>query len=141
MGMVNFLLMVALAVLVFGVPLKGSFLALLVGALLYVTCSTGLGLVLSTFMRSQIAAVFGVAIATMIPAVQFSGFIHPVSSLEGVGLWIGKVYPAAHFLVISRGTFSKALGFPDLWSYYLPLLIAIPLLTALSVRFLKKQED
>ncbi|MNO85544.1 putative ABC transporter ATP-binding protein YbhF [compost metagenome] len=141
MGMVNFLLMVALAVLVFGVPLKGSFLALLVGALLYVTCSTGLGLVLSTFMRSQIAAVFGVAIATMIPAVQFSGFIHPVSSLEGAGAWIGKIYPAAHFLVISRGTFSKALGFPDLWSYYLPLLIAIPLLTALSVRFLKKQED
>ncbi|MBO3277892.1 ribosome-associated ATPase/putative transporter RbbA [Pseudomonas schmalbachii] len=141
MGMVNFLLMVALAVLMFGVPLKGSFLALLIGALLYVTCSTGLGLVLSTFMRSQIAAVFGVAIATMIPAVQFSGFIHPVSSLEGVGLWIGKVYPASHFLVISRGTFSKALGFPDLWSYYLPLLIAIPLLTALSVRFLKKQED
>ncbi|MCY1337029.1 Ribosome-associated ATPase [compost metagenome] len=141
MGMVNFLLMVALAVFAFGVPLKGSFPALLLGALLYVFCSTGMGLFLSTFMRSQIAAVFGVAIATMIPATQFSGLIHPVSSLEGAGAWIGEIYPTAHFLVISRGAFSKALGFADLWGYYLPLLLAIPLLLALSVRFLKKQED
>lgn len=83
MGMINFLLMLVLAIVVFRVPLKGSFLALTIGAFLYVVTSTGLGLFLSTFMRSQIAAVFGVAIATMIPAIQFSGLIHPVSSLEG----------------------------------------------------------
>ncbi|MNY77417.1 hypothetical protein D3C86_2173110 [compost metagenome] len=64
-----------------------------------------------------------------------------MSSLEGAGAWIGEIYPTAHFLVISRGAFSKALGFADLWGYYLPLLLAIPLLLALSVRFLKKQED
>ncbi|MGV2464367.1 UNVERIFIED_CONTAM: ABC transporter permease, partial [Pseudomonas aeruginosa] len=81
MGMINFLLMLVLAIVVFRVPLKGSFLALTIGAFLYVVTSTGLGLFLSTFMRSQIAAVFGVAIATMIPAIQFSGLIHPVSSL------------------------------------------------------------
>ncbi|WP_273650134.1 ABC transporter permease, partial [Pseudomonas aeruginosa] len=83
MGMINFVLMLAMAVLLFQVPLKGSFLALLVGAFLYVVTSTGLGLLLSTFMKSQIAAVFGTAIATMIPAIQFAGLIHPVSSLEG----------------------------------------------------------
>ncbi|MDV7982337.1 ribosome-associated ATPase/putative transporter RbbA [Pseudomonas paraeruginosa] len=141
MGMINFLLMLVLAILVFRVPLKGSFLALTIGAFLYVVTSTGLGLFLSTFMRSQIAAVFGVAIATMIPAIQFSGLIHPVSSLEGAAAWIGKLYPTSHFLVVSRGAFSKSLGLPDLWTYYLPLAASIVVLTLLSVACLKKQED
>ncbi|HCR1749549.1 TPA: ribosome-associated ATPase/putative transporter RbbA [Pseudomonas aeruginosa] len=141
MGMINFLLMLVLAIVVFRVPLKGSFLALTIGAFLYVVTSTGLGLFLSTFMRSQIAAVFGVAIATMIPAIQFSGLIHPVSSLEGAAAWIGKLYPTSHFLVVSRGAFSKSLGLPDLWAYYLPLAASIVVLTLLSVACLKKQED
>ncbi|WP_371370121.1 ribosome-associated ATPase/putative transporter RbbA [Pseudomonas sp. QL9] len=141
MGMVNFALMLLMALLLFQVPLKGSFLALSLGALLYVIASTGLGLLLSTFMKSQIAAVFGTAIATMVPAIQFAGLIHPVSSLEGAGAYFGKLYPTSHFLIISRGAFSKALGFADLWPYYLPLLLAIALLTPLSVRLLKKQED
>ncbi|UCL87453.1 ribosome-associated ATPase/putative transporter RbbA [Pseudomonas sp. HS-18] len=141
MGMINFVLMLAMAVLLFQVPLKGSFLALLVGAFLYVVTSTGLGLLLSTFMKSQIAAVFGTAIATMIPAIQFSGLIHPVSSLEGAAAFVGQLYPTSHFLVISRGAFSKALGFPDLWVYYLPLAAMIVVLTLLSVACLKKQED
>ncbi|HBP5563484.1 ribosome-associated ATPase/putative transporter RbbA [Pseudomonas paraeruginosa] len=141
MGMINFLLMLVLAILVFRVPLKGSFLALTIGAFLYVVTSTGLGLFLSAFMRSQIAAVFGVAIATMIPAIQFSGLIHPISSLEGAAAWIGKLYPTSHFLVVSRGAFSKSLGLPDLWTYYLPLAASIVVLTLLSVACLKKQED
>ncbi|MFZ5958779.1 ribosome-associated ATPase/putative transporter RbbA [Pseudomonas knackmussii] len=141
MGMVNFALMLLMALLLFRVPLKGSFLALSLGALLYVIASTGLGLLLSTFMKSQIAAVFGTAIATMVPAIQFAGLIHPVSSLEGAGAYFGKLYPTSHFLIISRGAFSKALGFADLWPYYLPLLLAIAVLTPLSVRLLKKQED
>ena len=141
MGMINFVLMLAMAVLLFQVPLKGSFLALLVGAFLYVVTSTGLGLLLSTFMKSQIAAVFGTAIATMIPAIQFAGLIHPVSSLEGVAALIGRLYPTSHFLIISRGAFSKALGFAELWVYYLPLVVLAVVLTLLSVYFLKKQED
>ncbi|BAN49152.1 ribosome-associated ATPase/putative transporter RbbA [Metapseudomonas resinovorans] len=140
MGMLNCLLMVALAVLLFGVPLKGSLAALLTGALFYVCVATGIGLLLSTFMRSQIAAIFGVAIATTVPAIQFSGLVHPVSSLEGAAALMGKLYPTSHFLVMSRGVFSKALGFADLGPYFLPLLLAIPLLTLCSVLALKKQE-
>ncbi|WP_165674080.1 ribosome-associated ATPase/putative transporter RbbA [Metapseudomonas otitidis] len=140
MGMINFLLMVALAVVVFGVSLKGSFVTLVLAALCYVITATGLGLLLSTFMRSQIAAVFGVAIATMVPAIQFSGLIHPVSSLEGAAALVGQAYPATHFLIISRGVFSKALGFSDLAGYFVPLLITIPVLLGLSVLSLKKQE-
>lgn len=74
------------------------------------------------------------------PAIQFSGLIYPVSSLEGLGAWIGQLYPTSHFLVISRGVFSKALGLGDLYGYFIPLLIAIPVLTLLSASLLKQQE-
>lgn len=139
-GMVNFLLMTALAVTVFGVPFKGSFFTLTLAALLYVTAATGLGLFMSSFTGSQIAAIFGTSLATMLPAVQFSGLINPVSSLEGLAWWIGHSYPTGPFLTISRGTYSKALGLVDLWPSFLPLLAIIPLLTVATVMLLKKQD-
>lgn len=140
LGMLNFLLLCALSVFVFGVPHKGSFLTLSLAALLYVTIATGMGLLISTFMKSQIAAIFGSSIITLIPATQFSGMIDPVASLEGPGRWIGEIYPTSHFLTIARGTFSKALDLTDLWPLFVPLLIAIPVVMGLSVLLLKKQE-
>lgn len=140
LGMLNFFLLCALSVFVFGVPHKGSFLTLTLAALLYIIIATGMGLLISTFMKSQIAAIFGTAIITLIPATQFSGMIDPVASLEGPGRWIGEVYPTSHFLTIARGTFSKALDLTDLWQLFIPLLIAIPLVMGLSILLLKKQE-
>jgi ribosome-dependent ATPase len=140
LSMVSFLLLVALAVAAFDVPVTGSFAALSAAALLYVIAATAMGLLISTFMRSQIAAIFGTAILSILPAVNFSGMIDPVSSLGGMGRAIGTVYPTAHFLTVARGTFSKALGFGDLSVEFLALGLAGPLLVALAVLFLKKQE-
>ena len=141
LSMLSFLLLTLLAVTVFGVPLKGSFLALAVGAMLYVGAATAIGLLISTFMRSQIAALFGTAVLTILPAANFSGMIDPVSSLEGAGRLIGEIYPTTHFLTIARGTFSKALGFSDLQASFIPLALAVPVLLVLSAVFLKKQES
>lgn len=140
LSMLSFLLLTLLAVTVFGVPLKGSFLTLTAGALLYVGAATAIGLLISSFMRSQIAAIFGTAVLTILPAVNFSGMIDPVSSLEGAGRIVGEIYPATHFLTIARGTFSKALGFSDLYASFVPLALAVPLLIGLSAAMLKKQE-
>jgi ribosome-dependent ATPase len=140
MAMVNFFLLCVLAVYVFGVPLKGDLLLLTVGALLYVTAATGLGLLISAFTRTQIAAIFATTIATVIPASQFSGMLDPVSSLTGGARLIGEVYPTTYFLIISRGAFSKALGFADLGFSLLPLALAIPAILILSVALLKKQD-
>lgn len=140
LGMLNFLLLTALAVTLFGVPLKGSFPALVLAALLYVACATAMGLLISTFTRSQVAAIFGTAVLTILPATQFSGMLDPVSSLEGSGALIGRIYPTTHFLTISRGAFSKGLGLADLYPSFLPLLIALLVLTGLSVALLRKQE-
>jgi ribosome-dependent ATPase len=140
LAMLNFLLLAVLAVTVFGVPMTGSFLALATGAFLYVISATAMGLLISTFMRSQIAAIFGAAVLTILPATQFSGLIDPISSLEGIGALIGRLYPTTHFLTICRGTFSKALGFADLQGPFLSLLLAVPVLMGLCVALLKKQE-
>ena len=91
-------------------------------------------------MRSQIAAIFGTAIGTIIPAVQFSGMLTPVASLEGTGRFIGEIYPATHILTISRGVFCKALGITDLPSAFLSLAITAPVLMAAAVALVRKQE-
>jgi len=140
LAMLNFLLLVLLAVTVFGVPLTGSFLALATGTLLYVSAATAVGLLISTFMRSQIAAIFGTAVLTILPAAEYSGIIDPVSSLEGSGRIIGEIYPTAHYVTISRGVFSKALDASDLAASFVPLVLAAPILLALAAALLRKQE-
>ncbi len=140
LGMLNFVLLVLFAVFIFKVPLTGSFITLTFAALLYVFCATSLGLLISAFTRSQIAALFGTALLTLIPAVQFSGMIDPVSSMQGLGRWIGEVYPATHFLTITRGVFSKGLSYADLHSAFTALFIAAPVLMLIGVMLLKKQE-
>jgi ribosome-dependent ATPase len=140
-GMVNFVLMALMAVYLFRVPISGSILTLTTAALLYVIVSTGMGLLTSTFMESQIAAIFGTAIGTLLPAVQFAGLLNPVSSLSGFGAFIGRIYPTTHFLTISRGTFSKGLGFSDLHTPFFAIAVAIPILTVSSVLLLKKQGE
>ena len=139
LAMLNAVLLTAFAIVVFQVPFTGSFIAFTCGALLYVAIATAIGLVLSTFMKSQIAAIFGTALITLIPAIQFSGLIDPVSSLQGFGALIGQVYPTTYFVNITRGAFSKALGLSDMWSSFLPLLVTAPLLMVLGALLLKKQ--
>ena len=139
LAMMNFLLLTAFAIYGFRVPFTGSFATFAAAAFLYVVVATAMGLFLSTFMRSQIAAIFATVLVTMIPAAQYSGMIDPVSSLQGAGAFIGQIYPATYFMTISRGVFSKALGFADLWDAFVPLLVAIPVLIGLSAAFLRKQ--
>mgnify|MGYP001351526035 CR=1 FL=1 len=139
LAMLNFFMLTAFAVFIFDVPITGSFLTLTGAALLYVIAATGMGLLISTFMNSQIAAIFSTALLTLIPAVQYSGMIDPVSSLQGAGAYIGQIYPTTHFVTVARGTFSKALEFKDLAASFIPLLIAVPVLLGSAVALLKKQ--
>jgi ribosome-dependent ATPase len=140
LGFLNFLLLALLAVTLFKVPLKGDLVTALVGALIYVGCSTGIGILVSTLTRTQVAALFATAVLTLVPAGNFCGLTDPVSSLEGFGRLVGNIYPTSYYITISRGTFSKALGFAGLYQSFIPLLIAIPVLIGLSAALLKKQD-
>ena len=98
------------------------------------------GMLASTFTRSQIAAIFITMVFTILPAVQFAGLINPVSALEGIGRAIGEIFPASYMLVISRGTFNKALNFQDLHTSFLFIGLSVPVVTTLAILLLKKQE-
>lgn len=140
LAMVNFLCMSLLAVTVFGVPVRGSYPALVLATLLFCIASTGMGLLASAVTRSQIAAMFFAMIGTLVPSIQFAGLINPVSSMEGAGRVIGGIYPAAHMFTISRGVFSKGLGLGDLSGSLWPLLLAVPVIMGTAVALLRKQE-
>jgi ribosome-dependent ATPase len=139
LAMLNFLVLTALGVWWFRVPLEGSFPTFAAAAFVYVVASTALGLLASSFLRSQTAAVFATLILTFTPARQFSGLLDPVTSLEGIGAWVGSVYPTTYFLTIARGIFSKGLAFGDLAADFVPLLIAGPVLIGVTAVLLKKQ--
>ncbi len=140
LAMINFLLLAGLAVFLFRVPCKGSFLTLAGAALLYVMSATGFGLLISAFTRSQVAALVATIFLSILPAVQLSGMVEPVSSLQGAGAFIGRIFPTTHFLTISRGTFSKGLDFTTLHGAFASLALSVPVIIGLGVVLLKKQE-
>lgn len=140
LAMLNFLLMTMLARIAFDVPVKGSFMTLLLAVLIFNVVATGIGLLASTFTRSQVAAIVMTIIGTMIPTVQFAGLLTPLSSLEGTGRLIGLVYPATYMLSISRGVFNKALSLHELYSQFWPLAACVPVILGATILLLKKQE-
>jgi ribosome-dependent ATPase len=140
LAMINFFMLFLMALFVFNVPLKGDFFTLVLGTLIYVTTTTGFGMLVSAFTKTQIAALFGTAILTVLTAQMFSGMTTPVSSLTGMGEIMGRIFPMTYFLPISVGTFTKGLGFADLGSYIAVLTIFVPAITLISLVLLRKQE-
>jgi ribosome-dependent ATPase len=140
LAMVAFAVITSMAVLLFGVPVKGSVLALTVGTLIYVYATTAYGLLISVFSKTQIAALFGTAILTVLPATQFAGMLSPVSSNSGAGAVMGKLFPMSYYLPITLGTFTKSLGFAVLTPTMLMLALFVPALLGLSTVLLRSQE-
>jgi ribosome-dependent ATPase len=140
-AMANFTLLFLMALFVFHVPLRGSFPVLLIGVLIYVTAMTAYGMLISVFTKTQIAALFGTAILTVLPATQFAGMMTPVSSLAAGAQIMGRAFPMTYFVPISVGAFTKGLGIGDLWTDLVALAVFVPVLALLSVLMLRKQES
>jgi ribosome-dependent ATPase len=139
-ALVNFVTLMALAVWLFHVPVKGSVAALVLGAVIYVFSSTAFGLMVSNFVRTQIAAIFATAIVTTIPAIQYSGYLLPVSSMSADAQAIGRAFASTYFLHLSLGTFTKALEFPSLTLDLAALVVITLVVTALARAALPAQE-
>jgi ribosome-dependent ATPase len=140
LGFVSFLSMVALAHVQFGVAVKGSSAALALAALLYVAAGTGLGILISTFVRTQIAAIIAAAVICTVPAINFSGYLYPAAALEGAGRFIGMGFPSLWFQNVSLGAFTKARDFAAFYPEYLILLAFAFAYLALACALLRKQE-
>ncbi|MFL5307661.1 MAG: ribosome-associated ATPase/putative transporter RbbA [Polyangia bacterium] len=139
-GMINFVILTVLALVVFSVPIKGSFIILTGCTLLYLMATTGLGMVTATFTSSQVAAVFITAILTIIPTIQFSGLLQPISTLEGTAAVIGSVWPASYYMHSSLGAYTKGLNAALMMGDILFMLCCIPILVGIGVAGLRKQE-
>jgi ribosome-dependent ATPase len=139
-SLINLAVLTAMNRWLFGVPFKGSALTLAFGGLLYVLATTSMGLLISAFTRTQIAAILGTMIITSLPTIQFSGLIVPRSSLDGAAAVMGMLFPAGYFLDIAVGTFTKALDIRQLWPQCLALFGFFLGFTGLSLAMLKKQE-
>ncbi len=138
--LLNFIILTVLVVTILDVPLKGSPAALVLGALLYAVAATGYGLLVSMMASTQVTAVFAAAILSVMPTLQFSGMITPVSSLEGPARILGTLWPTTWYMGLSVGTFTKGLGISELSSHLLRLAAFGPILTLLAVLALRKQE-
>lgn len=140
LAMLSYLVMVWIAIVGFSVPIKGSFTAMTFGALGLVACSTAFGLLVSCFVRSQVAAIFATAILTMIPALNYSGLLFPISSLEGMDRFLAILFPTSWYQLISIGAFTKGLGWSSFTHYYLVLFCCCFIYVFVASLFLKKQE-
>jgi ribosome-dependent ATPase len=139
-AMVNFVFLLLMAIFLFSVPLKGPFLTLLLATLVYVVATTGFGQLVSSFVRTQVTAVFATAILSIVPAVNFSGLFAPVSSLSGGAKILGLTFPSAWYQPVAVGVFAKALGLIDLWRNVAAIAVIAAAFFILSLVFLRKQE-
>ena len=102
--------------------------------------TSGLGLLISAFLNSQVAATFATAIICLIPSVNFSGLLYPVSTLSGAALWVGKGFPSSWFQLISLGAFTKGLGVSSFGPMYLALTSFGVLYLLVARLMVRKQE-
>jgi ribosome-dependent ATPase len=139
-GFASFVSLLVLVGVLFGVTVKGSLAALTLAAALYVFAATALGTLMSTFVRSQVAAIIATAVVTTIPAINFSGYLYPAAALEGSGRFLGMGFPSLWFQNVSLGTFAKARDFSAFYPEYLILFaFGLGFLIAASL-LLRKQE-
>lgn len=139
-GLLNFAILTALVVLVLGVPLNGNPLVLVLATVVYVVAATGFGLMVSMMTATQVTAVFAATVLSVMPTLQFSGMLTPVSSLDGPARVLGSLWPTTWYMMASVGSYTKGLRFADLSGALMQLVVFGPVFTGIAIALLKKQE-
>jgi ABC-2 type transport system permease protein len=114
-GFLSLIGVLAEARLVFGVPVRGSILLLVLEGLLFILVALSLGLLISARTSSQRVAMIGAMLGTMLPTIMLSGFIFPVESMPFVLRLLSNVVPARWFVLVARGIMLKGIGLAYLW--------------------------
>ena len=123
----------------FGIPFRGSLPFFALATMVYVLCTTGIGLLVSIVTRTQIAAMIVTTIVTVVPAVLYSGVLIPVPSLGAAGQVIAHALPAMYYTDISVGCFLKGGGFATLWHELAVLAAYACVLFTLGYRMMTKR--
>lgn len=138
-ALVNLTVMLILVMTVFGVPFKGSYALFYSAGLLYVIATTGIGMLVSVFVRTQIAAMLISLFITFVPALQYSGLEIPIASMGKDAQVIAHLMPAMHYVRVIDGTFLKGVGLAVLWPSFLALAAYAVVVVAMCHRLFHKR--
>lgn len=123
----------------FDLPFRGNPVVLALASMLYVLCTVGIGLLISTVTRSQVVAVLLALIITLMPSFLFSGFMYPIATMPEAMQWYTRLFPARYFTDISRGLFLKGIGVAELREQFSVLgAYTLVVFGAAALRFRKK---
>jgi ABC-2 type transport system permease protein/ribosome-dependent ATPase len=126
-------------VFLFGAPFKGDPLFFFFASFVYVVCTTGIGLLVSLMVRTQVAAMMVTVVLTVVPSVLYSGLLIPISSMEPMGQFQAHLFPAMYFTNIALGSFLKGVGMKELWVEVTALAIYAAILWVLSFMLFSKR--
>jgi len=138
-SMINVCVLWLMAVTMFHVPFKGSFLFFFSASILFILCTTGIGLLISLLVQTQMAALIITMVVAMIPTILFSGLLVPVASLSQGAQVQAHLLPAMYYTNIVRGSFLKGVGADVLWSDLLALALFAAAMSALTYQLFSKR--
>jgi ABC-2 type transport system permease protein len=139
-GLVQVTLVLTVGAVLFDVPVNGSLGHLYLAALLFIAATLTLGLVISTFARTQFQA-FQLAFFTMLPSILLSGFMFPFDGMPKAAQWIAQVLPLTHFNDVVRGIVLRGAPITDLERPALKLLVFLVVSLAIATRRFRKRLD
>lgn len=138
-SLVNVCVLWVMAVGLFQVPFKGNFLLFFSASVLFVFCTTGIGLLISLLVQTQMAALIITMIVAMIPTILFSGLLVPIASLTRGAKVQAHLYPAMYYTNIVRGSFLKGVGADVLWFDLLALGMFAAAISGVTYRLFTKR--
>jgi ABC-2 type transport system permease protein len=123
----DYIIIFLMSTLLFRVTFTGSFFLLTFITFIYITCTIGIGMLISIVTKTQISAMLITFIGTMVPAFLYSGLLNPVTGLDPMGQFVSHLIPATYFMGIVRGIYLKGLGF----TFYLKDIITLFIYTVI----------
>ena len=138
-SVINVVILWFMATVLFGAPFKGDPVFFMLASVVYVGCTTGIGLLVSLLVHTQVAAMIMTAIITVVPSVLYSGLLVPISSLEAVAQIEAHLFPAMYYSNIVLGSFIKGVGLEVLWGNVVMLIMYAAALWCLSFFLFQKR--
>ena len=139
-GLSEAALITLVGILWFRVPFRGDPLVLLLGVSLFLTCTLGMGLLISTLCKTQQQA-FASSFFILMPGFTLSGFSFPIASMPLAMQWLTYLNPLRYLLVVLRGTFLKGFGLSVLWPQMLAMAVIGATVLSVSVFRFRKSLD
>ncbi|QRN04658.1 ABC transporter permease subunit [Legionella sp. MW5194] len=139
-GYLQALIILILAKLLFGVPMEGSILLLMICCLPFIFANLVMGLTFSTMASTQLQAAQS-AMFFFLPSILLSGFMFPFQGMPEWAQWVGSILPLTHFLIIVRGILLKGNGFWDVWQETIPIMLFAVVMMAIGYKRYRRTLD